>query len=68
MEWKPIETAPRDCQILLCKIYNDGDASISAGEWVDEIGGFDMMGYTWHMFPTHWMPLPEPPNGTESKS
>lgn len=63
MEWKPIESAPRDDyeDVLL---WSDGAALI--GYWD---------GYAWCSFdtsvanaygdlqrkPTHWMPLPEPP-------
>jgi hypothetical protein len=70
--WQPIETAPKDCDIsvlvyapkempsiYVCKYAgptfspwtNDPD-----GEWI-EAGG---EGYS-RFAPTHWMPLPQPP-------
>lgn len=68
MTWQPIETAPLDGTLIL--IYCPGGISIAPwppgpemprakrikmakiGEWPDH-----------HMWsPTHWMPLPEPPN------
>ena len=55
MDWKPIETAPKDStHVLLC-----GDEGI-------DIGYFD--GGVWHVSdsydpcePIYWMPLPEVP-------
>lgn len=59
--WRPIETAPKDEPILvgptkrmdICVAMNhsrDGWVTETCSEWVSI--------YT----PTHWMPLPEPPN------
>ncbi len=58
-EWLPIESAPKDGKrvILFVPPYGAG-----SGHW-DE---------TWHAHftlnrhaqPTHWMPLPDPPEGT----
>jgi len=62
MEWQPINTAPLDTLVLLYL----GDEGFAIGEswrtydeqpygltwWVEERGRF---------YPTHWMPLPEPP-------
>jgi len=62
MKWQPIETAPKDCFILLAW---DGDVIIGywdGNSWVpdecrDEYGN----DYRTDLSPTHWMPLPEAP-------
>lgn len=77
-KWQPIETAPRihGKRVLLCKDGGPGSLpSISIGyafdsilgwcsdECSDECYGFKTLedyGYR----ATHWMPLPEPPEGT----
>ena len=62
-EWKPIETAPEDSEILLW----DGKG-IYIGECWPDCRGDDSQPYfivleIGQIFPTHWMPLPEPPKG-----
>lgn len=67
MEWKPIETAPRDgTQILVCVTYSLGSDEWETKMWVD----FAKDPYIWPTYweridipfePTHWMPLPSPP-------
>lgn len=55
MEWQPIETAPTNAKDLL--MYEDGFYYIGyclGGYWHTDVGTFK---------PTHWMPLPEPPDG-----
>jgi hypothetical protein len=70
-EWQPIETAPKDCPIL---IYGTWDSELSCelpkedpdifmaeyceGAW-SIIGGAYYSTFVYR--PTHWMPLPEPP-------
>jgi hypothetical protein len=68
MEWQPIETAPKDREILL---YG-GD--IHEGFWdeldFNEFSGTPIMGWNFgtadidptNFEPTHWMPLPRPPS------
>lgn len=66
-EWKPIATAPEDgTSILVCVTYSLGDGEWETVQWVDWI----KEPYVWPHFreridiplpPTHWMPLPEPP-------
>lgn len=60
MEWKPIETAPNYVSILVHS--DDGEIELVEDDDND---------YTWVPYngvrerccskPTHWMPLPEPP-------
>lgn len=57
MTWQPISTAPKDQAILG---HNDGMIRIvmwESGQWV-QIGATIEAGW---FSPTHWMPLPEPP-------
>lgn len=67
MEWQPIETAPRDgTSIKMRGRYR----ALSDGPLIEVDGRYDSGGYTegWetdrgaHFNPTHWMPLPDPPN------
>jgi hypothetical protein len=66
--WQPIETAPKDADVIL----TDG-RRVSQGGWLSEIdqgadyegmGGCPPAGW-WSVEgidePTHWMPLPSPP-------
>tara|TARA_R110000824_G_C14847424_1_gene639740 strand:- start:75 stop:293 length:219 start_codon:yes stop_codon:yes gene_type:complete len=69
-DWQDISTAPKDGTIVLLA----GDGWIDAGAWVSELNDSDDPdGWTcWSVAswnyqewsfarPTHWMPLPEPP-------
>lgn len=62
-EWQPIETAPKDgTRILMFHPRDDGDVNIRMAWWVvDRFGGHGWSFPSWSG-PTHWMPLPEPPN------
>lgn len=65
-DWQPIETAPRGgTPILICNAATGSTrwAVFSGGWWRDgqvEAGGI-ICGCP---EPTHWRPLPEPPEGT----
>lgn len=59
LKWQPIETAPKHKDVLFCV-----DRSFMVtGRVLD--GGFRCIGTDWPVGsihkPTHWMPLPEPP-------
>lgn len=67
--WQPIETAPKDgTDILVCVTHNLPDDEWETIQWVDWRRGDDVV---WPRYweridipfpPTHWMPLPEPPD------
>jgi hypothetical protein len=67
-DWRPIETAPRDGTHILVWVHDDSPLRRYLGEhqsgcsiaaWTDHNGG----GWAMNRFgePTHWMPLPTPP-------
>ncbi len=59
MEWQPIETAPKDRNIIISGRYPNGRAYVEEccwsykGHWTAR--QFDP--------PTYWMPMPDPPGG-----
>jgi hypothetical protein len=56
-DWKPIETAPRDRKRVL---LGHKDGSMMVGFWNGSAwDDGDFMSF--EDWPTHWMPLPEPP-------
>ena len=65
IEWQPIETAPKnDTPILVINVKFRGDKRPAVAVWhfeehyiIEENGNGPAIG----IFPTHWMPLPEPP-------
>lgn len=68
-EWKDIETAPKDGEHVLL-YFPDGywadDRDISVGFWGVGDDWFDSEASSGSMtafgsYPSHWMPLPEPP-------
>ena len=77
MNWQPIETAPKDGRWILLyannRQFEKYRCSIAVAKWhtwngygADEIGWY-VSDENCHEFtrevhdPTHWMPLPEPP-------
>lgn len=61
MEWQPIETVPRDRSNVIVAQFFEGEWWIAVawfdqwdGSWVESNIGFDCE-------PSHWMPLPKPP-------
>ena len=70
-EWQPIETAPKDgTKLLLCESVDEN--YIFVGSW-SETRNPKWYGTNWYCVeydafnhaPTHWMPLPQPPEKTE---
>jgi len=63
-EWKPIETAPKDCKVLGYS-PSDGTAIIEFDEDSRQPHWrviHDAEDYSWSDYePTYWMTLPEPP-------
>ena len=56
LQWRPIETAPRDgTKLLTCDMV--GNIYL---DWRDDNSKF-LYEREWYGYPTHWMPLPEPP-------
>ena len=67
-DWQPILTAPKDGTIILfyCGLCGRGDTQL--GIWWSGIGNseghwetLDGLALEGPHHPTHWMPLPEPP-------
>lgn len=66
-EWQPIETAPKDVEILLWGGKSQSETAIQ-GKWIYE--GERRAGWYWASYSgapvgpipaTHWMPMPDPP-------
>lgn len=61
-KWRPIETAPKDRNIIITGRYANGLAYVEEGCW----------NYKGHWStrklepPTHWMPMPEPFGGWDA--
>ena len=69
--WMPIETAPKDGQCLLWVDTDDGGEVMtllrdSNGCWLYE--GKPVYSASFYIEPTHWMPLPQPPQGEKTCS
>jgi len=75
-KWLPIESAPKDgTRVLLACRYLDGLYELSVGFWIesrkDWADAYGSAPYTTvdngdDCFPTHWMPLPSPPQETDT--
>lgn len=71
MEWQPIETAPKNERVIIAeyskpKWDEDGDHwswTVEAAEWSEHAKAW-MSDEGWSKSPTHWMPLPKPPNAS----
>ena len=63
--WRPIETAPKtDGEFIL--LYDKELDHYAVGEWwkiPEHRDGGEWWDGESPLFPTHWMPLPEPPHG-----
>ena len=70
-KWQPIETAPKDGTVVLGYGITDGEVSGPSSEKTIEpmhhlgpSGEWGITGGDYYIVwirPTHWMPLPEPP-------
>lgn len=61
MNWRPIETAPRDGTAVLVTDGEDCEVARNYGHgWFDS-DGLDFAYGAWDAELTHWMPLPELP-------
>jgi hypothetical protein len=60
-EWQPIETAPKDCLLIVSDCRSIALAHIVAGDvWTQYVHGTPMLFQPDLKFkPSHWMPLPE---------
>lgn len=71
-EWQPIETAPKDIEILVCTEYGYYIANSIQIFDKDKNGNYQKISDGWlanmadlsmKINPTYWMPLPQPPKG-----
>jgi hypothetical protein len=69
-QWQTIETAPKDGTLIIAYqpggTYSNGiayPATVGTASWQrDGVGGYGWWGpYNPRDYPTHWMPLPDPP-------
>lgn len=66
MKWQPIETAPRTGERVLLAV--EGFRTANYGHWYKPGSRFVYDGYDFgnpEQQPTHWMPLPQPPQEGE---
>ena len=61
MQWQPIETAPKDTELLVFMPRNNGNKTVANAE-ISSLTGQCWAKHVGAMRPTHWMPLPEPTN------
>lgn len=62
MEWKPIDTEPKDDRILLAEVLHTGEYHVGEGAWSGFVNTWaDVDNGLYKINATHWMPLPEPP-------
>lgn len=64
LAWQPIESAPKDgmTSILACQRFGDGHHRILTMIWSEKAGQWCADVHSFIAFePTHWMPLPAPP-------
>jgi hypothetical protein len=63
MSWQPIETAPKDRDIIITGRYANGRAYVEQSCW-------HYRGYWTHRQfepPTHWQPMPQPFGGWDAE-
>jgi hypothetical protein len=62
LQWRPIETAPRDGTHVLT--FWNGNTHLV--DWLDDKSPY-FLDRQWNGYPTHWMPLPLPPTADAAK-
>ena len=66
-DWQPIETAPREQAVLVCEPRRVGAGSyLLVARSRDGKSWWSIPG-VYNCYPTHWMPLPDPPRGEKVK-
>ena len=61
-DWQPIETAPKDKTPVMVFDKNHDNGKMAVAVWEnDEHYIIEEQSIPIGIFPTHWMPLPEPP-------
>lgn len=71
MEWRPIDTAPKNRRLLLAdnasEVVSTGYFDRWTKGWKNESDIYEDYGAPYHneWEPTHWMPLPKPPSADE---
>lgn len=64
-EWQDIEMAPKDGSYFLGAQFQRGEWFIEKAWWDGgDWGEFRYSGYHLEFQPSHWMPLPEPPQAS----
>lgn len=59
--WQPIETAPTDCERVMVFDPTIGNGFISFCRFWNGSWWEGSLATSRELFPTHWMPLPPPP-------
>jgi hypothetical protein len=60
-EWQKIETAPKDGTRILVFSHCDYESGYNLNQAVFKNGWWVEQYCNEYVFPTHWMPLPNPP-------
>lgn len=62
--WHPIDTAPRNGELVLCLRMLHGKPDVATASWKPHADAFGGPGWYYppgHDGPTHWMPMPAHP-------
>ncbi len=65
-KWQPISTAPRDGTSILIFEADEGTGSVRVARWRDDTIPTGWTGS--ERSPSHWLPLPLPPNQPKADS
>lgn len=69
MTWRPIETAPKDGTLVLLHDPRAAKRRVKTGSWLPPEAGWAVYGFKdvhgCFFEPTHWQPLPAPPEDGE---